>query len=56
MKRYKGGEANDSIDAGKYSPDLIMEEPEEQSSLLHRGSKFVKDADVLRFSKASSLD
>jgi len=32
------------------------EGPEEVSVLLHRGSRVVKDFDMLRFSKASSVE
>ena len=55
LKRYKGeeGENRDS-----HSSDLNdgNEGPEEVSVLLHRGSRVVKDFDMLRFSKASSVD
>ena len=34
----------------------LIEGPEEVSVLLHRGSRVVKDFDVLRFSKSSSVD
>lgn len=34
----------------------VEDGPEEVSVLLHRGSRVVRDFDVLRFSKASSMD
>ena len=53
LKRYKGEEENSSND-GQPSGDG----PEEASQIMpvNRKSKIVRDADVLRFSRASSLD
>ena len=43
------GEAENQLTDG-------AEGPEEVSILLHRGSRVVKDFDMLRFSKASSVE
>ena len=57
MKRYKGEDDNsvsdnDAKNSGK------EDGPEETSTILpiNRRSRIVRDADVLRFSRASSLD
>ena len=55
LKRYKCDEEENT---GSRSSDINdgNEGPEEVSVLLHRGSRIVKDFDMLRFSKASSVD
>lgn len=59
LKRYKGVEEETPPSTGERgSNDLNdgTDGPEEVSVLLHRGSRVVKDFDVLRFSKASSVE
>ena len=56
LKRYKGGEVNSSAECLQNS-EVTPKEPEDASQpIQHRTSKLIRDADVLRFSKASSLD
>ena len=57
LKRYKGGdEEPDDSSAALDNLTDGGEGPEEVSVLLHRGSRVVKDFDMLRFSKASSVE
>lgn len=52
LKKYKQ-DKEERLDA---ESDELEDGPEEVSVLLQRGSRVVKDFDVLRFSKASSMD
>ena len=56
LKRYKGEDDHSTSDQDNHSNR--EDGPEEISQALptNRRSRIVKDADVLRFSKASSLD
>ena len=58
LKRYKGGDEDEEAenDGGMDQLTDGGEGPEEVSVLLHRGSRVVKDFDMLRFSKASSVE
>lgn len=55
LKRYKGDE-EENQNSRSSDHNEGAEGPEEVSVLLHRGSRAVKDFDMLRFSKASSVD
>ena len=56
LKRYKGEDDHSTSDQDNQSNKEDGPEEISRAVPINRRSKIVKDADVLRFSKASSLD